>query len=151
MPVSPQIPRSVSDTEALVLRAKLNEIPDAPPEMQFVETPGLEPPTTFWEKVYHILIFSKMFIARTIDVLNTHLNLRSRDFRFVADKLVGEKRRMKRYYVQKVREFMERGSALGVQAVPETTDPVQAEEAIEGLEKVALSKPSLKYQKSELQ
>ncbi|GAU96230.1 hypothetical protein RvY_07704-3 [Ramazzottius varieornatus] len=151
MPVSPQIPRSVSDTEALVLRAKLNEIPDAPPEMQFIETPGIESPTTFWEKVYHILIFSKMFIARTIDVLNTHLNLRSRDFRFVADKLVGEKRRMKRYYVQKVREFMERGSALGVQAVPEATDPVQAEEAIEGLEKVALSKPSLKYQKSELQ
>jgi hypothetical protein len=146
-PTSPcMIPRSVSDSEAIMVRAKLNEIPDAPRESQF--TLESSAATTGWEKTFHVLVFSKMFITRIIDVLNDKLNRVSRGFRFVADKLRVEKRRMKKHYVQKVREFFEREEASGPSGA---INPEQAEEAIDGLEKSALNKQALRSQKSELQ
>ena len=127
-----------------MLRSRLNDVPDAPAESEF----SLPPPdaaTTGWEKGFHVLVFSRMFVTRIIDVINDKLNRISRGFRFVADKLRVEKRRMKKDYVQKVREFFERDQGSGA-AVSE-----QTEEAIQGLEKSALSKTALRTQKSELQ
>ena len=91
-----------------------------------------------------------MFISRIIDVLNEKLNAISKDFRFVADKLRVEKKRLKRNYIQKVQEFFEREGVNGNETAPLSNDE-QVDQAIQGLEKQALGKSGLlKHQRSEL-
>lgn len=144
----PHFPRSVSDTEAMMITRALNEIPDAPPGTEVIYDKNA--PTTFWEKFFNVIVFSQMFISTSIEVLNGRLNKISKDFRFVADKLRVEKKRLKNFYRQRVKEFFEREGRTAA-GEGTTLTPLAEEEAIAGLEKAALRRPALRSQKSELQ
>lgn len=117
------IPRSVSDSEAMAMSKSLDEIPDAPSHAGLNLVTGGQPEeetalTSGWEKTFHIIVFSKMVISKTIDMINGRLNRISKDFRFVADKLRVEKKRMKTSFINKLKEYFAEREAGGILATP---------------------------------